>query len=112
MRNDADVRSLLQTIGGAALGVGVGLAILVLGFVVSRLTLPDNVIDASTTTAAPLAAATPTATRDARTPGAVVSPAGPASAIPTPRPTTTPDPLVVIGFTGHAGGANYRLAAL
>jgi hypothetical protein len=110
VRNDAEVRSLLQTIGGAALGVGVGLAILVLGFVVSRLTLPDNVIDASTTTAAPLATVARIASPGATTTANAVP--APPSPTPTPRPTVTPDPLVVIGFTGHAGGANYRLAAL
>jgi len=112
VRSDADVRSLFQTIGGAALGVGVGLAILVLGFVVSRLTLPDNVIDASTTTAAPLASVARIASPGATTPATVLPASAPPSPAPTPRPTITADPLIVIGFTGHAGGVNYRLAAL
>ena len=99
MRDD-DLRSLAQTIGGAALGVGIGLGILVLGFAVSRVTLADNVIDASTvsTTIAP------SPTRAAASPAASATKA-PATAAPaasaTPRPTSTPDPLVVTGFRGQ-----------
>ena len=98
MREGGDVRSLLQTVGGAALGVGLGLAILGLGFVVSRLTLADNVIDASTTTAtvapSPSRTPTPRATTSA-TPAPSLAPT------PTPRPLITPDPLVVTGFRGQ-----------
>jgi biotin carboxyl carrier protein len=102
VRDDGDVRSLFQTLGSAALGVGLGLGVLGLGFVVSRVTLADNVVVASiapsptvartlSVTIAPTATATPT-----RTPS------------PTPQPTTTPDPMVVTGFQGQG----LRLAAL
>ena len=94
MRENADLRSLLQTVGGAALGVGLGLAILGLGFVVSRMTLADNVIDAQTTTIAPSPSRSPSAR-----PTTSATPAP--SLAPTPRPLITPDPLVVTGFRGQ-----------
>ena len=97
MRDD-DVRSLFQTVGGAALGVGLGLAILALGFVVSRVTLADNVIDASTTT--PTVAPSPSRSGSPR-PTATVAATVAATPSPTPRPTTTPDPLVVTAFRGQ-----------
>jgi len=99
VRGDPDVRSLLQTIGGAALGVGLGLAILGLGFVVSRLTLPDNVIDASAATSNPTA--TRIASPGATTPATILPSVVPPSPVPTVRPTITPDPLVVTGFRGQ-----------
>ena len=104
MRDD-DVRSLFQTIGGAALGVGLGLAILGLGFLVSRVTLADNVIDASTTTATVAPSRSPSASPR---PTTSVAPTVAPTPSPTPRPTTTPDPMVVTSFQGQG----LRLAAL
>src|SRR5207237_4545000 len=101
MRSDDDMRSLLRTVGGAALGIGLGLGILVLGYVVSRIALPDNVIEA-TTLASPIVAAS--AATSARGSASVA----PASATTAPRPSPTVDPLVVTGFQGQG----LRLAAL
>lgn len=105
MRSDDDVRSLFGTIGGAALGVGLGLGILIAGYVVSRVALPDNVIDASTI-AAPIVAASGTIATPQPSAVAVVRPS--TSASPTTRATATADPLVVTAFQGQS----LRLAAL
>src|SRR5438067_5288715 len=102
MRSDDDMRSLLRTVGGAALGIGIGLGILVLGYVVSRIALPDNVIEATTLASPIVAASAATSARGS----ASVGPA--ATATTTPRPSPTADPLVVTGFQGQG----LRLAAL
>jgi biotin carboxyl carrier protein len=109
MRDDADMRSLAQTIGSAALGVGIGVGVLVAGFWVSNLALAQ-----STTTLA-TASATATAT-PARTAAPTTAPSAAATVAPTatPVPTTTPvptptnDPLTVTAYTGQG----LRLAAI
>ena len=105
MRSDGDVRSLFGTIGGAALGVGLGLGILIVGYIVSRVALPDNVIDASTLASPAVAASGAISTpRQSQVPTAAPT----SSASPTARPTPTADPLVVTAFQGQG----LRLAAL
>lgn len=101
MRNDGDLRPLAQTLGSAALGVGIGLGVLIVGFAVSQMTLPaSNIVASSTST--PTAAAV-------RSGSPVPQPATPAqTAHPTPSPAPTPDPLVVTAFEGQG----LRLAAL
>ena len=100
MPEDGDLRSLLQTLGSAALGIGLGLAVLLGGFVISRMTLADSTVVAS---GAPATATTsptrPTATGTAR-------PNVPPTATPVPVPT--PDPMVVTAYQGQG----LRLAAL
>ena len=104
MRADDDLRSLLRSVGGAALGIGLGVGILVFGYVVSRVALPDNVIDASSVVAPTIAPGAPGATRPSSSASAPATP----SPTATTRPTTTPDPLVVTGFQGQG----LRLAGL
>lgn len=106
MRGNEDVRSLFQTLGSAALGVGLGLAVLGAGFFVSRLTLPDTAVVAAGTTA-------PTPSRSpSPTPRATVATAASslpaATASPTTAPAKTPDPLIVTAYSGQG----IRLAAL
>src|SRR4051812_25811470 len=95
-QRDGDVRSLFESVGGAALGIAFGLGVLIFGYVVSRVVLPDNVIDASTV-GSPIVAATQSAPARA-TVATIVPGASPTAAV---RPTTTPDPLVVTGFSGQ-----------
>lgn len=94
-----DQRPLAQTLGSAAVGLGLGLAILGLGFVVSRITLPESTV-AAAMTSSPIGA--PTAT-----PKPVLATPSP-SPTATPKPTDTPDPMTVSAFTGQ----NLRLAAI
>lgn len=93
-----DQRPLAQTLGSAAVGIVLGVAILGLGFLVSRVTLPESTVAAATTTS-PLAAIP--------TPKPVVATPTP-SPTATPKPTETPDPMSVSGFTGQG----LRLAAI
>jgi len=107
VREDRDVRSLLETLGSAALGIGLGLGVLGLGFVVSRMTLADTVVVASTATPAPTATRSASPSPRAATPVPTVAPTATRTAPPTPQ-TATPDPMVVTGFQGQG----LRLAAL
>ena len=114
MHQSDDVRSLMQTLGGAALGVGIGLGILIAGFFVSNIALSNTPVVATTSNAPGIATqrpASPSPTPQPTT-GASTSTPGPTATrtpVPsTPAPTTTPDPMVVTGFSGQG----LRLAAL
>jgi biotin carboxyl carrier protein len=96
VRTDGDWRSLLQTLGSAALGVGLGLGVLLLGFFISRATLGESTT-ASTSTASPASAVTATPRPSAPAPTAAPTPTPP----PTPIPTPTKDPMVVTAFRGQ-----------
>ena len=105
MRDDRELRPLAQTLGSAALGVGLGLSVLGIGFLVSRMALPESSVVAASTRApspTPVTSAPPTAAR--ATPAPTTAP----TAAPTPVPTATPDPLVVTAYSGQG----LRLAAL
>jgi biotin carboxyl carrier protein len=111
MRESDDVRSLMQTLGGAALGIGIGLGILVAGFFVSNIALSTTPVVATTSNALGIATArppSPSPAAQASTAGSTPSPAPTVAPTPTPVPTTTPDPMVVTGFSGQG----LRLAAL
>jgi biotin carboxyl carrier protein len=95
VRSDGDIRSLLQTLGSAALGVGLGLGVLILGFFISRATLGESTT-ASTSTATP--ARTATATPRPSTPAPTIAPT---PAPPTTPPAPTKDPMVVTAFRGQ-----------
>ena len=109
MRDDADMRTLAQTIGSAALGVGIGVGILVAGFYVSNLTLAQS----RTTLAAGTGVTVATPARSATTAPSAAATAAP-SVAPTVAPTATPvptptrDPLTVAAYSGQG----LRLAAL
>lgn len=104
----------MQTLGSAAIGVGIGLGILVAGFIVSNITLGATPVVATTTGTSipiPLAtrAASPTAASTASAPVSASPARIPTPApTPTPTPTVTPDPLVVTAYSGQG----LRLAAL
>lgn len=101
-------RPLAQTLAGAALGLGLGLGILGLGFLVSRLALPDNVVVAMTSTASPSPTPKPSPTAKA----SAAAPTAAATATPTPAPTAAPtktaDPMTVAAYSGQG----LRLAAI
>ncbi len=101
MRENGDLRSLLQTLGSAALGIGLGLAVLGGGFLISRMTLADSTVVASGAPATATVAPTvrPSATGTARP---TIAPTA------TPVPVPTPDPMVVTAYQGQG----LRLAAL
>jgi len=101
MRDYEGVRSLLRTIGSAALGVGLGLAVLAAGFFISRMTLPDTTIVATgTNTPAPTPSRSPSPSPKASTAAPTVAPtvAPTASPAATAAPTKTLDPLVVTSY--------------
>ena len=107
MREDGDLRTSLQTLGSAALGVGLGLAILGAGFLVSNLALAGS----ATTAASPSASATavpPSSAARTSDPNPTVVPTKTPAPTATPVPTTTPDPLTVSAYQGQG----LRLAAL
>jgi biotin carboxyl carrier protein len=102
VRGNDEFRSLLQTLGSAAVGVGLGLAVLAVGFFFSREALPSNTVALATASAPPTRSPSPTprSTTPAPTPTPTTA--------PTARPTPTPDPLVVTAYSGEG----LRLAAL
>ena len=106
MRDDADMRSLAQTIGSAALGVGIGVGILVAGFYVSNLTLAQSTTTLAAGTGVIVATPTRTAPSAAATAAPTVAPTVAPTATPVPPPTK--DPLTVTAYSGQG----LRLAAL
>jgi hypothetical protein len=109
MRDDADMHSLGQTLGSAALGVGIGVGVLVAGFYVSNLALaksPTTTAQSSAAAAATSAPSTPPAATAAKTVTPTVAPTFAATA--TTLPTPTNDPLTVTAYSGQG----IRLAAL
>jgi hypothetical protein len=118
VRLSAELRSALQTIGNAAIGVGLGMSVLGMGFVVSQfaagqgsltLTMPTPAATASAlvglvTTPTPPPPTTPTTVPTSPSPAA--SPTDPPStATPTPPPTTSPEAITVAAYTN--GGRRY-----
>lgn len=105
MRDERDVRPLGQTLGSAALGLGLGLGILGIGFLVSRMALPDgSIVAASTGAPSPTPVATTPPAPMRVTPAPTTAP----PATPTPTPAPTADPMVVTAYSGQG----IQLAAL
>jgi biotin carboxyl carrier protein len=109
VRDEEELRSLLQTLGSAALGVGLGVAILAAGFYVSNVALGDSTSAAAPTPVVPNTAATNAASASA-------APMAPPTVAPTPTPTATPtptptkDPLTVAPYS--SGGLRYAAVTL
>ena len=109
-------RSALQTIGNAAIGVGLGMSILGIAFVVSQFAAGQgSVAQATSSPAAPtlnaalvLATATPPPPPSS-TPSPTLAPTtAPATPTPTPSPSATADPVTVAAYSS----SGKRYAAL
>ena len=107
MREDGNLRSSMQTLGSAALGVGIGLAILGAGFLVSNLALARSATTAGASTSPPATALPLSSAAQTQGPPTVAPTKTPAPTA-TPVPTTTPDPLAVVAYQSQG----LRLAAL
>jgi hypothetical protein len=112
-----EARSALQTIGNAAIGVGLGMSVLGIAFVVSQFaTGQGSMAQATSSPAAPtvnaaaIAPATPSPPlASTPSPSVTLAPtAAPATPTPTPSPSTTPDPLTATAYTN----SGKRYAAL
>jgi len=99
-----ELRDLGLTFGSAAIGIGIGLGILIAGFAVSAMTLPSNSVVSTAATGAPTLA-----------PQLSARPTGTAATTATPRPSPTPTPIPTpvptLGVSAYSG-QNLRLAAL
>jgi hypothetical protein len=108
-----EARSALQTVGNAAIGVGLGMTVLGIAFVVSQFAAGQGIIARATTSPALVSAPAPT-TATAPTPisSTATSPtaatAAPSTATPTPSSSTTPDPLTATAYSN----SGRRYAAL
>ncbi|MDQ2951473.1 MAG: hypothetical protein M3R54_04350 [Chloroflexota bacterium] len=107
MREGGDLRASLQTLGSAALGVGLGVAILGAGFVVSNLALAGSPTTAAAATSTPATAVPTSSAAQTQSPPTAAPTETPAPTA-TPVPTATPDPLTVASYQGQG----LRLAAL
>ena len=117
MSLSAEQRSALQTIGNAAIGVGLGMSVLGIAFVVSQFaTGQGSIAQATSSPASPrasaavvaIATATPSPPPQA-TPSAspTLAPTS-APATPAPSPSTTPDPMTATAYVN----SGKRYAAL
>jgi biotin carboxyl carrier protein len=105
------MRSLATTIGSAALGVGIGLGVLVAGFWVSNLALAQSTTTVASGSGAAIAAtgsSGPTAKTAASAPSTITPSVPTAAPTTTPVPSPTKDPLLVTAYSGQG----IRLAAL
>ena len=114
-----EVRSALQTMGNAAIGVGLGMSVLGMGFVVSQFAAGQGGV-ATTPTPAPTAAsvaivaatlapttAPPTPQVASSTPAVTLPPT--LAPTPTPSPASTPAPVMTVAAYANGGK---RYAAL
>jgi hypothetical protein len=110
-------RSALQTIGNAAIGVGLGMSVLGIAFVVSQFAAGQGSMAqatsspaAPTVNAAAIAPATPSPPlASTPSPSVTLAPtAAPATPTPTPSPSMTSDPLTATAYTN----SGKRYAAL
>lgn len=106
-------RSAIQTIGNAAIGVGLGVSVLGIAFIVSQFAAGQGSVARATSspappvvTAASVTLATPAPTTSAPSPSPTPAPTvAPATPSPTPSPTATPDPLAITAYSN--GGKRY-----
>jgi hypothetical protein len=118
VRLSAELRTALQTIGNAGVGVGLGMSVLGTGFVVSQFATGQGSVvrstHAATGTAVLAVAATPTVSPPPPTAGPSAVPSAPppasptdppSSATPTPLPPATSETLSVAPYT--SGGKRY-----
>jgi hypothetical protein len=111
-----EARSALQTIGNAAIGVGLGMSVLGIAFVVSQFAAGQGNVAQATSSPAPptvaaasVALATATPTPSPSSPSPTFAPtAAPATPTPTPSPSATPDPLTTTAYSN----SGKRYAAL
>ena len=113
-----EARSALQTIGNAAVGVGLGMSVLGIAFVVSQFAAGQgSVAQATSSPAAPtvsaaaiaLVTATPTLPPPATaSPSPTVAPTVTPTPSPTPSPSATADPMTAAAYTS----SGKRYAAL
>ncbi len=110
----AEQRSALQTIGNAAIGVGLGMSVLGIAFVVSQFAAGQGSGAPATSSPSALVpdtgvVATATATPPPPPTTSAPSPTAPrATPTPTPTPSPTPDPLTAAAYTN----SGRRYAAL
>jgi hypothetical protein len=122
VRLSPEQRSAMQTVGNAAVGVGLGMSVLVIAFVVSQFATGQGSVQATSSPASPRVtagvAALATATRaptppstlpasPTATPTSVAATLAPTPAS-TPAPNATPDPLTVTAYSN----SGKRYAAL
>jgi hypothetical protein len=104
-----ELRSALQAIGNAAIGVGLGLSVLGIAFVVSQFASGQgSILQATPSPAAALVpdtGALATASRTPPPPPATSSPRAVPAATATPAPSATADPLTVTAYA--RGGRRY-----
>lgn len=119
MRLSPELRTALHTIGNASVGVGLGLSVLVVAFVVSQFATGQGSVERarSSPTSAPVnsgavfVATSPPPPPPSTTPAASSMPSStPTSAPPTstPAPSVTPDPLTATAYSS----SGKRYAAL
>lgn len=98
MRLSPELRSALQTLGNATIGVGLGLSVLVIAVVVSQFATGQGSLALSAPTPTPAAsvliavAATPTPQLPAQTPTSAAASTSPTAAPTDPPSTATPTP--------------------
>jgi len=109
-----EARSALQTIGNAAIGVGLGMSVLGIAFVVSQFAAGQGSVAQATSSpanptlnaAALLLATAPSTPPPSSTPSPTLAPtAAPAASTPTPSPSATADPMTAAAYT--ASGKRY-----
>jgi hypothetical protein len=112
-----EARSALQTIGNAAIGVGLGMSVLGIAFVVSQFAAGQgSVAQATSSPAAPalnaaalvLATTTPPPPPPSTPSPTLVPTAAPAAATPTPSPSAPADPMTAAAYSS----SGKRYAAL
>ncbi len=114
-----EARSALQTIGNAAIGVGLGMSVLVVAFIISQFAVAQGSVAQRTSSPGPQVVATaavavatatparPSSSTPSASPTVVLTPVA-ATATPSPSPTPASDPLIVTAYSN----AGRRYAAL